>query len=286
MRIGIDARMINASGIGRYIKNLILQLEKIDADNDYYIFLLPEDFHQLNFNKNFHKVLTNFRWYTLEEQRFFPPLLAKLQLDLLHVPHFNIPIFYWGKIIVTIHDLTHLDFKMSRASTHNNLVYEMKHLLYRQVMGQALKKSRKILTPSNFVKAEIVSRWQLAENKIVVTPEAVDDKFLSLSQQLSAQDSKRLLDKFNIKPPYIFYIGNAHPHKNVAGLIQAFRKLRLNYQYLPLVLAGPESYFWNQIKKTIESDQNIIYLGFVSDEEQVALYKNAQALVFPSFSEG
>jgi len=286
MKIGIDARMINASGIGRYTKNLLIELQRLDKDNQYFIFLLPADFEKLKFSANFQKVLADFKWYGLDEQRKFPPILKKYNLDLLHVPHFNIPLMYPGKIVVTVHDMIHFDFKTRQASTHNLFVYELKYAIYKKVFQSALKKSQKIMTVSNFVKNELETRWQVKEKKIVVTAEAVEENLIKLSQKNDKNQSQKVLDKFGIKPPYIFYVGNAHPHKNVKRLIAAFKILRQNYQYLQLVLSGAESPFWREIQRQIQDDNNIKYTGFISDEELVGLYKNAQVYVFPSLSEG
>jgi glycosyltransferase involved in cell wall biosynthesis len=95
----------------------------------------------------------------------------------------------------------------------------------------------------------------------------------------------KVLKKINIRHPYLFYVGNAHPHKNMEGLIKAFLILRKKYQHLQLVLAGKSDFFWEGLKKEYKQ-KDIIYTGFVNDEELVSLYKNAQAFVSPSFSEG
>jgi glycosyltransferase involved in cell wall biosynthesis len=285
LRVGIDARMINASGIGRYVRNLIEELQKIDKENEYYVFLLKKDLPQINLPKNFHKVEADFLWYTLKEQTRFPAILNKHKLDLVHFPHFNIPVLYKGKFVVTIHDLTHLDFKMKRASTHNRVFYEVKHQAHIQVLKTALKRSKKILTPSNFVKEEIVTRFNIKPEKIEVTYEAVDEKIIELSEKITKDNKRKALEKFGIKPPFIFYVGNAHPHKNVESLISVFREIRGKYQYLKLVLSCRQYFFWKRIAEGL-SQKDIIYTGFLTDEELVVLYKNAQVFVFPSFSEG
>lgn len=285
MKIGIDARFYNQAGIGRYLRNLIASLQEIDSTNQYYIFLLKDEFDLLKLAKNFKKVLADFKWYGFDEQRKLPKLLSQYKLDLVHFPHFNVPVFYKGKFIVTIHDLIHSDFKMRRASAHSFLIYELKQQIYKKVMQHALKKSQKIIVPSNFVKEEIVSRWDLDQKKITITSEAVEENILKISANVSLGKQHKILQNFAIKQPYIFYVGNAHPHKNVEGLIEAFLALRKNYQSLQLVLSGNDHYFWQRIKGKF-SDKNIIYTGFVSDEELVSLYKNAQCFVLPSFSEG
>ncbi len=93
------------------------------------------------------------------------------------------------------------------------------------------------------------------------------------------------MNHFEIKEPFIFYVGNAHPHKNVEGLITVFLKLVEKYPDLKLVLSGHDHYFWKRVKKE-NQHKNIIYTGFVTDEQLISLYKSAKAYIFPSFEEG
>ena len=107
MRIGIDARFFGSigKGLGRYTQKLIENLEKIDNTNQYFVFLKEENFDEYQpKNPNFQKVLANFRWYTFSEQVKFPKLLRKYNLDLVHFPHFNVPILTPAKFVVTIHE--------------------------------------------------------------------------------------------------------------------------------------------------------------------------------------
>ena len=254
MKIVIDARMYQESGVGRYIRNLIENLKKIDKQNEYILFS------------------PDIKWYSIKEQIKLPKLLEDLKPDLVHFPHFNVPIFYRGKFVVTIHDLIHQHFKMQRATTHGPLIYKLKQFGYKKVFANAIKKAEKILVPSNFVKNQLVHDWGIDEKKIIVTYEAVDDKILEIKPG-------KLTDN------YIFYVGNAHPHKNVEGLIKAFLKLKKDHKNLKLILAGHDHYFWQRIKKEFQ-DPDIFYKGYVSDKESVLLYKNALCFVMPSFEEG
>lgn len=277
MKIVIDARMYQESGIGRYLRNLIGQLQEQDTENNYLILLLKKDFETLDFKKNFTKVLVDFRWYTITEQIKLPKILHDLKPNLIHFPHFNVPILYDGKFVVTIHDLIHQHYSMERSSTHGKLIFNAKKFGYNKVFEIAIKKSLKILVPSYFVKDQLINEWKIGQDKIMVTPEAVDDK-ISRSKK-----NVRLPEK--VRPPYIFYVGNAHPHKNIEGLIQAFLKLRKIEKNLQLVLSGKENYFWEYLKKKY-SNPDIIYTGFVTDEELVAFYKNAEVYIEPSLEEG
>lgn len=285
MRIGIDCRLYNQAGVGRYIRNLIFELQNIDEGNQYYLFLRKEDFNYLAFKKNFHKVLANFNWYGFEEQFKLPDVLLAYKLDLVHFPLFNIPIFYPKKFVVTIHDTIHKHFKMKRATTLNLLSYWIKQAAYNFAFQNAISRSSKILTPSNFVKDQLIRMDGVDKSKILVTYEGVDSNIIKLAKNLSNKKINNTLKKFNIKQPYLFYVGNAHPHKNVEGLIKAFLILRKKYQYLSLILSGPNHFFWERLQKEFPN-KDIIYTGYVTDEELVAFCKNAQAFVQPSFEEG
>src|SRR3989344_335736 len=294
MRIVIDARMWNESGIGRYLRNLIGQLQILDKKNDYYLLLLQKDYDVFEFQSNFHKVAVDFRWYTINEKIKLPKVLNKIKPDLVHLPHFNVPIFYKGKFVVTIHDLIHQHFNFQRSTTHDPLTFKLKQFGYKQIFRNAINKSSNILVPSNFVKDQLMNEWKVNKNKIVTTYEGVDNEVSIIGDKISKQKINKILDKFNIKLPFtakqepsgfIFYVGNAHPHKNIEGLIKSFLILRKNYQYLTLVLSGEDNYFWQRIRQEYQY-KDIIYTGRISDEELVALYKSAKCFVMPSFEEG
>ncbi len=288
LKIVIDGRMINESGIGRYIRNLLIQLQGIDKTNEYFILHLKDNYDTLVYHNNFHKILADFRWYGVAEQIKLLRLLKEFKPDLVHFPHFNVPLLYDGKFIVTIHDLIHQHFSMQRSTAHGPVIYKLKQLGYRKVFNAAVKKANKILVPSNFVKNQLMDDWYVDSGKVAVTREAVDDKILTIVNKMNKKESLDLIGKFGIRKPYIFYVGNAHPHKNVERLIRMFREVggvREKYPGLSLVLSGNDHYFWQRLKKEYH-DKGIVYTGFISDEELVGLYKNAQAFVMPSLEEG
>ena len=285
MKIAIDARMFDESGIGRYIRNLIEKLSTLDFENDYYILLRKKNYNNLVFNKNFHRVLADFRWYGLSEQIKLPKILNSIDPDIVHFPHFNVPIFYKGKFIVTIHDLIHQHFKMTRSTTHDPILYNLKQFGYSKVFKKAVTDSEIIITPSNYVKNLLITEWNVLAEKIKVTHEGVDEKILENIKNYTNISAERILGKYNITKPYIFYVGNAHPHKNVEGLVKAFSTLKKTHENLSLVLSGGDHYFWQRIRKEV-SEKNIVFTNSISDEELAIFYKNAQCFIMPSFEEG
>ena len=122
-------------------------------------------------NKRFHKILANYRWYSFKEQICFPFKLYKFRLNLVHFLHFNVPILYFGKFIVTIHDLIHQ--KSSQDSSRlSHPAFYFKKLAYSIVIRLAVKRSKKIITVSNFSKQEIIKYYKINPDKIFVTYES------------------------------------------------------------------------------------------------------------------
>jgi glycosyltransferase involved in cell wall biosynthesis len=150
MRIGIDARLMNETGVGRYIRNLISELKKIDKKNEYIIFR------------------NNIPWHSFAEQIRMPLLYYRAHLDLLHVPYFNVPFLYFKKFIVTIHDLTILHFDTGKASTLPYVMYKLKRFAYYLLLLKAIHWSEKIIAVSHTTKQEILDHFDVLPEHIEV----------------------------------------------------------------------------------------------------------------------
>jgi len=166
MKIGIDARLINETGVGRYITNLIAELEKIDTENTYVVFLRKNAFN--TFHTRFEKRLADVPWHSVAEQLFMPAIFSREKLDLLHVPYFNVPLFYFGKFIVTIHDLTILHFDTGKATTLPYILYKLKRIAYYVLLLKAIHWSEKIITVSHATKKEIFDHFDVLPKDIEV----------------------------------------------------------------------------------------------------------------------
>ncbi|HRZ95612.1 MAG TPA: glycosyltransferase family 1 protein [Candidatus Moranbacteria bacterium] len=291
MRIGIDARFFGpiGKGLGRYTQKLIENLEKVSSkggkSHQYFIFLKSENFDEYKpKNPNFQKVKADYRWYGFSEQIRFPRLLKKYNLDLVHFPHFNVPIFYLGKFIVTIHDLILINFPTVKSSTLSPLLYWIKFLVYKIVIKSAIARSEKIIAVSNFTKKDILKNYKsIPEKKIVVTYEACEDFCM-----LSPNKDDEILARYGIKKPYIMYVGNAYPHKNLERLILAFGQIKKSREDLSLVLVGKIDYFYSRLKNFSEKEKikDIIFVGYIPDYELDTLFHNTSVYVFPSLYEG
>ncbi len=175
MRIGIDARFLGLKvGIARYTENLIKNLEKFDQKNDYFIFVRKVGFDfYFPQNSRFHKVLADYQWYSFKEQILFPIKLYKYKLDLVHFPHFNVPIFYFKRFVITIHDLTQRKI-LKNASTLPTPIFYFKKLAYFLIILAAMKKSKEIIAISEFIKREIIKYYKIKSSKISVIYESAE----------------------------------------------------------------------------------------------------------------
>lgn len=286
MKIGIDARMYGVeatTGIGAYIKNLTDQLFLIDEKNEYFLFMLEPAFSQFQPpNNRIKKILVKSHWYTLREQIELPMILLKSKLDLVHFPHFNVPLFYPKNFIVTIHDITPKFFPGPKAK--KSLI---RRLGYQLIFKSGIKRAKKIIVNSNHTKQNLIKHFKIQENKINVT-------YLGVDEQFKVIEDKSLIDniknKYKISKPFIFYIGVWRDHKNLPNLVKAFNLIKESYGIdCQLVLAGKPDSNYPEIQEEINNSKfrfDIINPGFIEQKELILFYNAAELFVLPSFCEG
>ena len=173
MKILIDARLYGPkdTGIGRYTQKLVENLVNVDNRNKYIIFLRKDDYEPLRFPKNWTKVLVDIKHYTFTEQFKLPLLISKYKPDIVHFPHFNVPLFYFRKYVVTIHDLIMHKFSDGAATTRKFPIYQIWRLGYHIAFGKAVYGSTKIIVPSSAVKNEVIEFYKINPKKVEVTYE-------------------------------------------------------------------------------------------------------------------
>ena len=304
MKIGIDARFYGplGKGLGRYTQEVVdnilrMRSAGIGADFEYVIFLSPENFDEFNSeDPKVKKVLWRIRWYSWQEQILLPFLIWKEHLDLIHFPHFNVPVFTPVKFVVTIHDLILTHFPTVRATTKNRFIYSLKNLAYRLVIISAVKRASKIISVSEFTKNDIIANFKTAAEKIVVTYEGVANLAKGRDSLFVAKlNNQETLDQYHIAKNYLLYVGNAYPHKNLELLVHVFGKLRVTNPELRLVMVGREDFFYLRVQNYARSlnlwqkenlNSPIIFPGYVPDAQLEILYSEALAYIFPSLYEG
>lgn len=295
MRIGIDARLFGTKhgGIGRYTEQLLKELELIDVVNEYFIFLDGNGMNDYQpQNPNFKKVKADFRAYSLGEQLIFPFLLAKHHLDLVHFTHFNVPLLFRGKFVVTIHDLIISHYPSHRATTLNPMLYKTKLFFYDLVVASSGRRAKKIIAVSDFTKQDIAHLLKVSSDKIRTVYEGVD------LPSISEADTASVLSRLKLSGDFLLYVGSAYPHKNLEKLLEAFTIVAVNNPSLKLVLVGKINHFYNELQKKIEEmaqavgpfpekfKEKVIFTDYLNDSELAVLYRQAKLYVFPSLIEG
>lgn len=286
MRIGIDARFYGSvgKGLGRYTERLIHHLHDVAPPEDAFtIFLRRENWaHFTPPDRRFTKQLADYHWYSVAEQRHMPALVRSAGVELMHYPHFNVPLRAPTPFVVTIHDLILTHFPTRRATTRGVLAYWLKHLAYKVTLSRAVARASHILTVSQFTARDIQQYFGYDPKKITVTYEAVD-AFPSHANDV------QLLGQFGLPPRYLLYVGNAYPHKNLELFIRALQQLPTLVQDVHLVIVGKADYFLTRLQREFQQAglaHRVHFTGYVDDATLGTLYRNATAYVFPSLYEG
>lgn len=282
MKILIDGRWIKQTGIGRYIYQTLEKILLLDQENEYILLIRAEDESRIKLKApNLFLLPVDIDWYGVKEQTQLLKVINDQKPDLVHFTNFNFPLRYRGKFVITVHDLTLLHFQNIRKNVLSKSIYGVKDKVMRVVLSQGIKRAKAVLVPSEYVKEDIAKFYKVRRNKIVVTHQAA---------KIPYQRGKVDLKKYGINKPFLLYVGNAYPHKNLERLIIAFgeiiTKYVLDYQ---LVIAGKKDDFHAALEEEVKRSglqDRVIFMGFVEDAALAGLYKACSAYVFPSLSEG
>lgn len=279
-KIGIDCRLAGSdhAGIGRYVSNLVEQLLHMNASEKIEWVLFFHDRNQaqevLPKDAIARVVFAPIRHYSLEEQLRMPAIFAEHHLDLLHVPHFNIPLFYHGKIIVTIHDLLWHEYRGTHVTTLPSWQYKLKHLAYQFTVSKAVQRAQTVIVPTETIKKTLIKYYPFAKNKVIITKEGVDPSFF-VDHKTHGVDTKK----------YLVYVGSLYPHKNIEVVLQSLKDLP---EYT-LVLVGARNVFQEQVRARVKElgvTSQVTFVGRLSDTQLLETLDHAHALIQPSLFEG
>ena len=272
--IAIDARESGTS-TGRYVDKLIEHLHLLKPEEE--ITVLTTAARLPFFGEiapGFKIIEAPFKEFTFDEQLGFKKQLDGLKADLVHFSMVQQPILYRGRVVTTIHDLTTVRFL---NPDKNPVVLKAKQQVYKKVIKRAARKSLVVITPTQFVKDDVVNFTGISPDKVRVTLEAADP-ITATAEPLTELVGKQ----------FIMYIGRPTPHKNLERLIAAFRLLKGQHPELVLVLAGKKDSNYQRIEAGAQQKglENIVFTDFVSEGQLSWLYENCGVYVFPSLSEG
>jgi glycosyltransferase involved in cell wall biosynthesis len=273
--IVIDAR-ISGTTTGRYVDKLIEYLHELNPEEKFIVLTRPNRVDAVkSFAPNFEVVASEFPDFSLGEQLGLKKQLKGLKPDLVHFPMVQQPILYRGPVVTSMLDLTTLRFT---DPTKNIFVFKTKQQVYKIVNRIAAKKSKHIITISNFVKSDIVKSFRISESKITTTYNSAD----------KIPDEPEAVPNVEAQN-FLLYVGRPQAHKNLGRLIEAFAILHEKDPELQLVLAGKKDVLFDQHEARANElglKDSVVFTDFVSEGQLRWLYENCAAYVFPSLSEG
>jgi glycosyltransferase involved in cell wall biosynthesis len=280
MRVVIDARMLYWTGVGLYTRELLKQLEQIDHENEYFVLVRPDDWDKWTPRSgNFYKIKANINPYTFAEQFRLPGMIRALKPDLVHFTAPNTPLLYGGRRVVTVHDLTLLDFDTARGVGWGKWLRGLKRLPFRLVFWNNARGATMILCVTDYVRQQLVKRWHIDKLQTAVTALAIDPQW----------DKPEPVAKYGVGKEYLLYVGNYYPYKNVGSSVEAFAQVAHDYPEMQLVLAGQADYFRDELQTRAQElglEGRVLFTGRVTDGEKMTLFKHAKVYLNPSLSEG
>ena len=281
MRIAIDARKLRDFGIGTYLRNILIELSRLDRETEYVVLCRPDDVESGDvLGRNFRMVPETAPTYSLAEKYRIPLSLARERVDLVHEPHYVLPPLVRCRSVVTIHDCIHLMFPQYLPS-------KLAHVYAKGSMWAASKKADRILTVSEASKRDILRFFDVPPAKVSVIYNAIDERFLAPA---NPERMELVRQRYQLDHPFVLYVGNIKPHKNIERLIDAFGRARSQCDdNLKLIIIGDEISKYPGLRQSVHKhklDKHVRFLGFQPTETLAAFYRLARAFVFPSLYEG
>ncbi|MBN2015611.1 glycosyltransferase family 4 protein [Candidatus Dojkabacteria bacterium] len=279
MKIGIDINptLEKTVGKGLFLKNILIQLTRIDKKNEYYLYGIERPNFELGENFTFIKIAgkPSFIW----DQRCVFNAQFKNKVDVF----FSVKSFYSAishpNSIILIHDVGPLKLPSAYPQT---VVKNFKNLL-----KLTLKRAKRIITPSSVTKSYIVSQYNIPHRKIVKIPSAAPSW---TKRKIQDEDLKRVITKYTLPQNFFLFAGTLEPRKNLVSLINSFKKFKeKDTSGYKLVIIGKKGYKFEEIFKAVidlELSQEVIFTGHVPEFDLKPVYVLAKAFILPSLLEG
>jgi glycosyltransferase involved in cell wall biosynthesis len=279
--IAIDARKLSDFGIGTYVRNLVTALGELDQENQYVLFAGQRGSQDLlDLPDNFRVVVERSPSYSARELVALSWRLFRLRLDLYHSTHYVLPAVVPCRAVVTIHDIIHLLYPEFLPSA-------LAFFYAQRMIRRSLSRGDRIIAVSQNTKTDLMDYFKVDGRKIRVVYSGVTDRF---RQSLDAPEISAWLEEFGIDRPYLLFVGNPKPHKNLDNVVKAYAKALKIFDFdADLVCVGDREGMEFRIRQRAEQmglGDRIRMVGHVPDEALPAIYQGATLFVFPTLYEG
>jgi len=287
LRIVIDTRHLRDFGIGTYIRNLIRALAKLDQDNHYILICYPADAQELSgLPARFEIAAYEREDSGLLAQMAFPLYLRRFRADLYHIPLTVVSPYMPTPYVVTIHDMSSLLFDESPGQRHRFRVYQFR---------RGLERASRVIAVSSATRRDIDDLFGIPAERVRQIYNAPDPQFLEDGPAPQSAEQETILERYQVKRPFLLYVGTIRPQKNIPRLVEALAVLRAELEHDPvygdlrLIIIGDEISRHPAVRRTViqtRMEHVVRFLGFVPFDTLRAFYASAAAFVFPSLYEG
>lgn len=296
MNICIDARRIRDFGVGTYIRNLLHALARTGAGHRYRVIAAPAD--AANFAalpQNFEIVPYNRRDSSRIDHVELPRLIRRLRTDVTHIPFHRVPLLLDKPYVVTIHDLATLFYDDASGILHAIRTFRLR---------RGLERAGRIIAVSGATRRDVINLVPSAAERVRLIYNAPDPLFLDrqlplpdghCAAQNVSRERHRILERYQIRYPFLLYAGSIRPQKNIPRLIEAFAVARSNleghqgYRDLRLIIIGDEISRHPDVRRAVihsRVEHCVRFLGFIPLDTLRIFHELATAFVFPSLYEG
>lgn len=287
MNIGIDIRTLSfrRGGISQYTYSLLKTMLRIDSANTYLLFNYNKSPYEWDtFKGNAQEIILRFpqrgHCKTFWENVLAPIAARKYGIDLWFSPDFYVPRYLRTRSVITICDLIFENF-------HDIRTNKLASTLSRKV-AFSIRRAVQIIAISSFTRNQILERYPVAPNKVRVIPLAADERFHKIDDPTAL---RRVLRRYGIDFDYILYVGEISERKNIVRLVRAYDGLKTKDKLAQrkLVLVGKRTSDTERMVSEVKSlhlESQILFTGYVPDEDLPFLYNGASVFVFPSLYEG
>jgi len=283
MRIGIEAQRIfrkNKHGMDYVVLQEILEIQKMDTENEYFVFVKPGEDSCVKSTENVHVVEINCPSYPLWEQWALPRAAKRAKVDILHCTSNTAPIWCDLPLVLTLHDIIFLEPR----DKQNKSLYQNMGWFYRRInVPRILDKCRRIITVSNFEKENIITKLHIPEQRMAMIYNGYNEWFRPV------EDVQGIFRKYIPENGYFFFLGNTDPKKNTERTLVAYSKyLQQSDIKRKLLMADLDSDFLNSIimRNGIENIRNhIVMPGYIVNSDLPYIYNQAFAFLYTSLRE-
>lgn len=290
MTIGIEAQRLfrlKKHGMDMVVLELIKELQKIDHENQYYIYVAPGEDHCIEETSNFKIRIIGGNFYPLWEQKTLPKAAKRDHCDILHCTSNTAPLTTSIPLVVTLHDIIFMEKSPLSILTGNGSNYQKMGNLYRRWnVPKVVKKCSKLITVSKSEKVRLCEYFNLGHDKVEAVYNGVSTHFIPVTDQIKLNEFRA---RYSLPDRFFLHLGNTDPKKNTAGVLKALSDYKKRTgDNVDLVMLDFDKEELSRIINEIGDEtllKSIYLTGYVKNQELPALYSLAEQFLYPSLRE-